>query len=285
MLNYPKQSKKKYYKDKRVPLRQFHEGTKVFVFNTHKSTRKGGKKEKKWLGPYIVTSVLSKGCVKLRNLKGSLIKRSYNVKLLKKCVDRKEKLRLNANNHADIDQKISNSIGGIERDANDKVTNDVEEIVDVDEKKTDDGDKEASGDDDSVMEADADAADDEVPRDDERVDDYEEEEEEEKTDDDDEEVSKDDESVKEADADVAADDVSGNGKRVEEEVLVSGSFELKNTFFPVDATWQENQISKHNVNVSLRKRHRGKIKKTFSKSLSIKSYGSQRRRQLFFQMY
>ena len=61
---------KMYHNQKRMKLKtSFIVGDRVLLYNTRKTTRKGGKREKKLLGPYLIDELLSKRCVKLKPLK------------------------------------------------------------------------------------------------------------------------------------------------------------------------------------------------------------------------
>ena len=59
-------------------------GTKVLLRNSQRDGRKGGKFEKRWLGPYVIKQYLDKGVYKISNpLTGRVLKKAVNIALLK----------------------------------------------------------------------------------------------------------------------------------------------------------------------------------------------------------
>jgi len=59
-------------------------GTKVLKRNAKRDGRKGGKFEKRWLGPYMIEEYLGKGVYKLANVRtGRVLKKAVNICLLK----------------------------------------------------------------------------------------------------------------------------------------------------------------------------------------------------------
>jgi hypothetical protein len=56
----------------------------VLVENTHQKQRKGDKMHDKWLGPYKIYKETGKGVYQLKNAAGQILKKSVNVKRLKK---------------------------------------------------------------------------------------------------------------------------------------------------------------------------------------------------------
>ena len=66
------QKKQKRNHDKRASKTDFEIGDLVLVHNTRKTTRKGGKLEKKWNGPYEIREVMQKGTYRLNGLKNAV---------------------------------------------------------------------------------------------------------------------------------------------------------------------------------------------------------------------
>ena len=59
-------------------------GTKVLLRNAQRDGRKGGKFQKRWLGPYVIKKYLGKGVYKIANrVTGRVLKKAVNVCLLK----------------------------------------------------------------------------------------------------------------------------------------------------------------------------------------------------------
>ncbi|XP_061188040.1 uncharacterized protein LOC133196119 [Saccostrea echinata] len=80
---YEAQKKQKKYHDKSVSNERFKKGETVLLHNKRKISRKGGKLEKKWLGPYQITNVkVQKNGVCVYALKG--LKGAVNGGRLKK---------------------------------------------------------------------------------------------------------------------------------------------------------------------------------------------------------
>ena len=68
---YDAQKKQKKHHDKDVYKERFKKGENVLLHNTRKVSRKGGKLEKKWLGPYMIANVkLQKNGVCIYTLNG-----------------------------------------------------------------------------------------------------------------------------------------------------------------------------------------------------------------------
>ena len=62
-------------------------GDAVLLRNNRLSDRKGGNFAFKWLGPYFVTSVSTKGVAMLKNRDGKILLKKYNIAQLKPYVD------------------------------------------------------------------------------------------------------------------------------------------------------------------------------------------------------
>ena len=58
-------------------------GSKVLLQNQRRQDRKGGKFSYKWIGPYTIKSISKTGLCVLINEKGFVLKKKYNVSLLK----------------------------------------------------------------------------------------------------------------------------------------------------------------------------------------------------------
>ena len=57
--------------------------TKFFLKNSKHDSRKGGKLDVKWTGPYWVSERLPKGCFKLENGNGAVLKQIFHASRLK----------------------------------------------------------------------------------------------------------------------------------------------------------------------------------------------------------
>ena len=60
-------------------------GSKVLLQNQRRQERKGGKFSYKWIGPYTIKPISKTGLCVLINEKGFVLKKKYNVSLLKPC--------------------------------------------------------------------------------------------------------------------------------------------------------------------------------------------------------
>ncbi len=58
-----------------------------FSSKNRKTTRKGGKLDPNWTGPYEIAERLDKGCYKLKNASGTVLKTSCNSSRLKLYYD------------------------------------------------------------------------------------------------------------------------------------------------------------------------------------------------------
>ncbi len=81
------QNKQKRIYDAKHVLPSFKIGDKVLLRNLRKTTRKGGKLDPNWTGPYEIAERLDKGCYKLKNTSGTVLKTSYNSSRLKLYYD------------------------------------------------------------------------------------------------------------------------------------------------------------------------------------------------------
>lgn len=76
-----KQVKQKKHHDKKVRDHVFNEGDEVLLHNTRKLSRKGGKLDPLWTGPYEVQNVLNNGCYRLKGklaaVNGNRLKRFH----------------------------------------------------------------------------------------------------------------------------------------------------------------------------------------------------------------
>ena len=63
------QRRQKKYHDAKIPDSSFNINDKVLLHNTRQTTRKGGKLEPKWSGPYNISAVLPKGAYRLEGRK------------------------------------------------------------------------------------------------------------------------------------------------------------------------------------------------------------------------
>ena len=57
----------------------------MYLRNARNDSRKGGKLDDKWLGPYFIHEKISKGRYKIRSRDGNVRKQIYSSCLLKKC--------------------------------------------------------------------------------------------------------------------------------------------------------------------------------------------------------
>ncbi|GJR55331.1 reverse transcriptase domain-containing protein [Tanacetum coccineum] len=73
------------YNNARVRNISFRRGDLVYQNNEAIHAEEGGKIGPKWEGPYEVTEALGKGAYKLRDRKGNVLPRTWNVRNLKKC--------------------------------------------------------------------------------------------------------------------------------------------------------------------------------------------------------
>ena len=67
-------------------------GSKVLLQNQRRQDRKGGKFSYKWIGPYTIKSISKTGLCVLINEKGFVLKKKYNVSLLKPVLHTTPKL-------------------------------------------------------------------------------------------------------------------------------------------------------------------------------------------------
>ena len=78
-------------------------GSKVFLQNLKRQDRKGGRFSYKWIGPYTLESISTKGLSELKNSKGVTLKTKYNVSLIKPFHEDKSSQEANPSS-APIDQ-------------------------------------------------------------------------------------------------------------------------------------------------------------------------------------
>jgi len=80
------QQKQKSYFDNKHKLPAYKVGEKVWVYNSRKDTRQGGKLQYNWNGPYEVTEQTTRGTYRLKNLKtGQILKQTVSSIRLKYC--------------------------------------------------------------------------------------------------------------------------------------------------------------------------------------------------------
>ena len=79
---------KDYYDRKHTPI-LMNKGAKVLIENTAQRERKGGKLCNKWLGPYIINRHIGKGIYELQTVRGTVLKKKYNLSYTKSQVQRK----------------------------------------------------------------------------------------------------------------------------------------------------------------------------------------------------
>ena len=63
----------------------------VLLRDAAKEKQWSGKLRPKWKGPYYIHNIIGKGVYKLREIDEKVLRTSYNVKLLKKYYDRRDK--------------------------------------------------------------------------------------------------------------------------------------------------------------------------------------------------
>ena len=97
------QTKQKLYYDSKHTKAEFQLGNEVLRRNMRKLSRKGGKLDNEWTGPYTITEVCGKGLYSLKNAHGKVIKKKYNGIQLKKY---EERLGHAAASHEGIASKI-----------------------------------------------------------------------------------------------------------------------------------------------------------------------------------
>src|SRR5215212_6927667 len=86
------QSKQKERHDKRIQEEtKLRIGDKVLLKDAAKEKQWSGKLSSKWKGPYYIHDTVGRGTYKLRTMDGKILKAPYNVKLLKKYYDQKDK--------------------------------------------------------------------------------------------------------------------------------------------------------------------------------------------------
>ena len=71
----------------------FSVGEKVWRYNGRKDTRKGGKLDWNWTGPYQIAECTTEGTYRLKNKKGLQLKQAVSSIHLKKVIDSKEKVK------------------------------------------------------------------------------------------------------------------------------------------------------------------------------------------------
>ena len=83
------QKQKKQY-DAKHTLPTFKVGDDVWVYNSRKDTRQGGKLEYNWKGPYEVMEQTTRGTYRLKNKNGILLKQAVSSIRLKACTGMEE---------------------------------------------------------------------------------------------------------------------------------------------------------------------------------------------------
>src|SRR5688572_22894949 len=66
-------------------------GDKVLLKDAAKEKQWSGKLSSKWKGPYYIQDVIGNGAYKLRTMDKRILKAPYNIKLLKRYYDQKDK--------------------------------------------------------------------------------------------------------------------------------------------------------------------------------------------------
>ena len=86
------QGKQKERHDKRIQEEtKLRIGDKVLLKDAAKEKQWSGKLSSKWKGPYYIHDTVGRGTYKLRTMDGKILKAPYNVKLLKRYYDQKDK--------------------------------------------------------------------------------------------------------------------------------------------------------------------------------------------------
>ncbi len=94
------QKQKKRYDAKRKPP-IFSIGEKVWKYNGRKDTRKGGKLDWNWTGPYEVAECTTRGTYRLKNKKGLQLKQAVSSIHLKAVIDGKKLSKVNCKEEAE----------------------------------------------------------------------------------------------------------------------------------------------------------------------------------------
>jgi sporulation protein YlmC with PRC-barrel domain len=86
------QEKQKERHDNRIPKETVLKiGDKVLLKDAAKEKQWSGKLSPKWKGPYYIHNTSGNGTYKLRTMDGKILKAPYNIKLLKKYYDRRDR--------------------------------------------------------------------------------------------------------------------------------------------------------------------------------------------------
>ena len=82
------QAKQKLYYDRKHAKAEFKLGSPVLLRNMRKLSRKGGKMDDEWIGPFTIAEVCDKGLYLLKNEHGKVLKKLYNSIQLKTYEER-----------------------------------------------------------------------------------------------------------------------------------------------------------------------------------------------------
>lgn len=83
--------KKRYDAKHKLPV--FKVGDKVWRYNSRKETRKGGKLEYNWDGPYTISEQTTRGTYRLKNKGGKVLKKAVSSIRLKACVETEDVIK------------------------------------------------------------------------------------------------------------------------------------------------------------------------------------------------
>ena len=83
--------KKRYDAKHKLPV--FKVGDKVWRYNSRKETRKGGKLEYNWDGPYTISEQTTRGTYQLKNKGGKVLKKAVSSIRLKACVETEDVIK------------------------------------------------------------------------------------------------------------------------------------------------------------------------------------------------
>ena len=104
-------------------------GSKVLLQNQRRQDRKGGKFSYKWIAPYTIKSISKTGLCVLINEKDFVLKKKYNVSLLKSCnskADSDPPEEINENNQ-EIDKDRQQQTAG--KNLFDKLPDEILEMI------------------------------------------------------------------------------------------------------------------------------------------------------------
>ena len=88
----------------------FQPGDKVWIYNSRKDTRQGGKLEWNWNGPYKIVEQTSRGTYRLQNEQGKLLKQAVSSNRLKPYIE--EEIRSEDRSEEKEERKEEQTMGG-----------------------------------------------------------------------------------------------------------------------------------------------------------------------------